>query len=825
MSSRAKWIAGLVLALPLPQRIVSFTTGCQDGLDAHVRALVAGEQQALDAWRALADAGPAGARAALVGFESAEPVGRRLRARLVREHGDAGAIVRVLELSGDPDAEVRASWIEFLARPDLATAELEARIGALQERAAGDGLARLRTAALEALGTIDDARSVAALGRLVRELPSPERAVAAAALPRTSRSREVVRELALAGFGPGGADGARTPDDVLAAILPIHGHLLADEVRGAVSARDGAILLLGVRHPTNAVRRAADRAFETLLARLREQGRGEHALRLLADLERYGIRARVLHYHRARLAFFPAGDAQAALESARRLREQEGGAPVGEDERVGRGLWLFRSLYLEGMAELALGRVPQARARLEESAAVLDGQLAERLDRADERSSARHVDTLHQRALAEVALLLCTLVENELPTSAPVLERARAAHVLALEAQSIHAATTGDALSGWDGLLDSELSPYRLLFTGLALPAIDRERSLGLQAVLGRVLATVAPREVPGFVPFAVDSQVLSDPIVDPERLGQLQAIKRNQLEGVVREIERIQARVARLRVGVVPEEDIEILDSLDLRRRVIQRDLLQGDRDGWRALLELRIPGSMALWIARDLRGEGRGAESREYAARMKADLERFGIGGGWYWLGQERLARADMAIGNAWTDEDEPRKAEESLMAAVQRLEDIERQLTERGASEGFVRPFRALRSSALVSLAVNANVRLGAPDRALEYYEEAYTLRSDDFMRVLLACYRARSGRAEEARALLREIHPGPGTLYNMACTYALLGDAEVALDFLERELEENHPSVGSRERQMEWAAKDPDLASLRGDPRFEKLVGRR
>ena len=49
----------------------------------------------------------------------------------------------------------------------------------------------------------------------------------------------------------------------------------------------------------------------------------------------------------------------------------------------------------------------------------------------------------------------------------------------------------------------------------------------------------------------------------------------------------------------------------------------------------------------------------------------------------------------------------------------------------------------------LAVNANVRLGDPARALAYFERAYTLDQSPSMEVLRACYRARSGRAEEAQ----------------------------------------------------------------------------
>jgi hypothetical protein len=40
---------------------------------------------------------------------------------------------------------------------------------------------------------------------------------------------------------------------------------------------------------------------------------------------------------------------------------------------------------------------------------------------------------------------------------------------------------------------------------------------------------------------------------------------------------------------------------------------------------------------------------------------------------------------------------------------------------------------------------------------------------------------------------------------------------------RELEESRLSPGALEKQREWARQDPDLESLRGDPRFEELVG--
>jgi adenylate cyclase len=54
-----------------------------------------------------------------------------------------------------------------------------------------------------------------------------------------------------------------------------------------------------------------------------------------------------------------------------------------------------------------------------------------------------------------------------------------------------------------------------------------------------------------------------------------------------------------------------------------------------------------------------------------------------------------------------------------------------------------------------------------------------------------------------------------LYNLGCFYARRGDRGLALDHLERAME-----VGMRNR--DWFMTDPDLDSVREDPRFKALL---
>ena len=73
----------------------------------------------------------------------------------------------------------------------------------------------------------------------------------------------------------------------------------------------------------------------------------------------------------------------------------------------------------------------------------------------------------------------------------------------------------------------------------------------------------------------------------------------------------------------------------------------------------------------------------------------------------------------------------------------------------------------------------------------------------------------GRYDEARRLLREgleAKPGsPSILYNLACTEALAGETDAAIDLLTE-------AVAADERFRGYAQNDEDFASIRDDPRF-------
>jgi tetratricopeptide (TPR) repeat protein len=660
----------------------------------------------------------------------------------------------------------------------------------------------------------------------------------------------LIARVRAAAAGEGGLGGA-----ALAALLPAFGEALADAVLPAAAAggraeleRALAPLLVLAAHADPACRAAAVEARGKLLDRLMELSRSELLLRVLDALVAAGWDRREADLRLAWLALTRGADPAEALPPARRLATSPG-QPAEAEVR----LWRLYGSMLEAAALLADRRPAEAHGALDRAGRVAAGLVAERLDLRPSPSdpSSRFGDLAVERAhLAGVVELLraaCLLEEGRAWADLSVLEAARRAHVRSLEAQLL--ARRADAqvsASTLDALLDRELAPRRLVLANGRNARWTRSEQLDLDHRLLEALASVAPGEMPGVAAAEDLPAHLADPLADPERRQLLESI--HLAEAFVfdrRELE-LRERLEELRrAGVAQDDPAWRRLARELQRLYELRARHQDDVDRWRdppegtppdleQLLSARGPSAAPLTLALDLRAEGRPREAIEIAEGMLAALDdpRYAA---LEWMRAFTGARLLLCIGGGYTDDDLPQQAEEKLLAAVDRLVELESGIRDvldglspdedpsvRAGYQANLAATERLRGQVLVSLAVNANVKMGDVERALEYFERAYELDQSDFMKVLRGCYRARVGRAEEARKGLLEVQVAPELYYNMACTWALLGEDELALDFLTRELAENHPTPGSHARQRDWAASDPDLESLRGDPRFRRLV---
>jgi serine/threonine protein kinase/tetratricopeptide (TPR) repeat protein len=109
-----------------------------------------------------------------------------------------------------------------------------------------------------------------------------------------------------------------------------------------------------------------------------------------------------------------------------------------------------------------------------------------------------------------------------------------------------------------------------------------------------------------------------------------------------------------------------------------------------------------------------------------------------------------------------------------------------------------------------------------RALDVVQDHLALNPDDARALTMgAVAQCRTGEREEglrwAERAVRVDPEDPGVAYNVACLYALEGEREKAIDFLEH-------ALGAGFGNREWFERDPDLESLRGDARFMQLLER-
>lgn len=93
-------------------------------------------------------------------------------------------------------------------------------------------------------------------------------------------------------------------------------------------------------------------------------------------------------------------------------------------------------------------------------------------------------------------------------------------------------------------------------------------------------------------------------------------------------------------------------------------------------------------------------------------------------------------------------------------------------------------------------------------------------EDALKLLGADY-TRRGRFEEGLKVdqqLAQLRPeDPLALYNLACSYALTRQPELAFTTLNRAIDQGY-------RDFRWLAKDPDLVEFRKHPLYRKLRAR-
>jgi len=761
--------------------------------------------------------------------------GLRAYARFAARAADAACVPLLVELARADDAAVRREAAGGLGRFELGPALLDERVAALAALARDDRDGSARRAAVSALGGVEDPGAAAALAELVRA-GGVEAAGAAEALARlASGGAHLARLLEdlVAGAQPA-PEGA----DVLTALLAGYGRALA---RGASRPEVGARVLASLAHSAHEdVALAAAEALDAALVEWDRLGKSEAAGAFFEHLAAAGWSPDALDQSSGQRALAEDGDPLAALEAGRRLaRRHQATAGVDGARRVATGR------VLEAAALLVLARRDEARAALADAEAALVGALAERPElvlRPFRREAGRAeaaVELWQRLAAVRMFQVFERVASGAEPLDPAVLEIARAAHQAALEAQ--RSALLGDSdvyASNLEAILARSYAPRALL-----APNARGDDALAWLELHGRAyaaLAAVAPSELPGFLGalpadatarLAGAERRLVDPLADPQRLALLQDLR-------VADLERVSKRAA----------DPRQIENRALWERV-QSELLErigrDAEEGFAPLLQYRTIATTALSHAADLRAVGASDRALEHALATRREAEASPIaptGSEGAWFG----ARLALAIGTAATDVGDGATAQRELLDAHERLLALENDLAqalldfaagrrgalvleaidprERRRLERELEDTRGLRAQVLVSLAVNANVRLADVEAARGWFERALELRRDDFMRVLAACYAARAGRHDEARHVLATVVPAPELDYNLACTHALLGDVERALVHLDRALA-NLESRGARLRQVQWAREDPDFAGLRGDPRFEALLASR
>ncbi|MCH2106679.1 MAG: hypothetical protein MK291_08570 [Planctomycetes bacterium] len=702
-----------------------------------------------------------------------------------------------------PDVERWSAAIEALSsavdHPEPA-GEIAAALAAI---ALKEDEPSLRRASLRALGRRGDEVCLESLTELVIALTGSEQAQAARSLAETPRGRAWAWELLVRSLRDGEA--AALP---VGELMSVGSSSLAE--RGAAEWTEAALSPFArlLQTPDASISQATLFAVDSLLEVLLQTD-GERALSFLDALSAAGYRADLVADHRCEVGL-ALGEVDVVLAAALPLSEGAFLADDAASQARGQG-YLATAHFVRGEYERA------------SAAFLVQRDLADALSRSP-RSGRAEITfrsiAAQLAAKAETGAALSWLASGGRAEDPEVLGAAQRAHALALRAHLLSVQAEQQSFASADFLFGEHPAPWRVLEEGSAVADLSPGDALRWRLELLAAFATIAPLELPGITPLGVTGELKT--IEDEARLGLIRQILGARSERLRKQLARSEQRLRRLLLRGEADEELE--EEIERLVRELGNARFQEGQSGAELIYAARRPSTVALDLAATLREEGRTAEARRLLESFIEDMESGTLLQTYVWAIQS-AARAESNMGSCLCDEDDPQAAERYFLRAVGRLEDLENHFASRGISPAAYRDVTSMRAGVLISLAVNANVRLKDTDRALAYFERAYELRQDAFATVLLACYRARSGREQEARVALARVVPEPGLYYNLACTHALLGDTGRALSFLELELSVNHTTSGARERQRAWARDDPDLASLRGEARFLDLTAPR
>lgn len=684
---------------------------------------------------------------------------------------------------------------------------------------AGQGTeSELGLLAMEILGAFDARAGCQVLVEVAKALEPAQGALALGFLPDSSRSLGPL----LALLGPGGEGLGLHPSLTVAAIAKL-APLLVDPSAPPESPGELVFLSRGV---DPRLRAAGTLGLQTLVARLAFLGdselmalRGEAILRV--DPHKPGLLMDLV-----RATLMGGGDWDLARRWSEALLRQVPGILLDQRGSFEAQLTASRIHLLAAIVATGGGDWAASQENLARAHTYLTPIITARGDRTRVRArQAFHVGAMQVRVLLFLADLYGELLQDpglqEDQALGDSLSAARELHMACLELDAAEARFGMRNSNTWDAVLRADLSMALLLIDQRHMPGLSPDEVLAARLTMGRILATVSGREMPGFEPFAWDDEAVTNPLKDPERVYWIDVTRRRMLYASQQLAQARREEVEALQVPFLIDVESFRAEQEKAAQVRFAQNLVQAPLD-WDAYSNLRWPSDLALVLAADLRREGRPQEALALAARYGRDMALASDTSSWFLLSQIQQAKAEMQEGSSYTDLDEPLRAEESLLGGVERIESLIATLKTRGMAARIVAQAEEQLARLLSSLAVNANVKLGQPERAVAWVERAHELSTNAASTVLLACYRARAGRLDEARNLLRRVSPEPGMEYNLACTHALLGNREAALDWLRRSLDQAGTSPGELRREKDWAARDPDLASLRDDPRFVALV---